>query len=127
MSQLASIGGLLSIPTVALSGAGTTTGTWVNIRSISRVAFQAEWTGTLAGTFSFEVTNYPAGSNPSQPPSTATATALTLPTAFASGNPAGSAGSFVFEFVHMGESWIRPKFVYASGSGNLTVTTSGKT
>jgi hypothetical protein len=109
MSQLASIGGLLSIPTVALSGAGTTTGTWVNIRSISRVAFQAEWTGTLAGTFSFEVTNYPAGSNPSQPPSTATATALTLPTAFASGNPAGSAGSFVFEFVHMGESWIRPE------------------
>jgi len=126
MSQVASALGLQSIPPTVISGAGTTTGKWVSIRSMDKASFQAEWTGTLAGTFFFDVTNYPAFNDGAQPSPTAKATALTLPAAFAAGNPAGAAGDFMFEFVNMAEGWIRPRFVYASGSGTLTVTTGAK-
>lgn len=125
MSEQAGIVGFQIIPLVTLSGAGTTRGAWMNMRSMSKATFQAEWTGTLAGTFTWEVTNYKAGTDPTRPDSTAKATVLS--TAFpAAGNPAGSAGDFMFEFVNMGESWIRPVFTYASGSGNLLVTASAK-
>jgi hypothetical protein len=126
MSEQAGIVGFQTIPSTLLSGAGTTKGDWMNLRSMSKVTFQAEWTGTLAGTFTWEVTNYRPGSDPARPPSTAKAT--TLSTSFpAASNPAGAAGDFMFEFVNMGETWIRPSFVYASGSGNLLVTASAKT
>ncbi len=127
MSEQAGIVGFQTIPTTALSGAGTTKGDWMNLRSMSKATFQAEWTGTLAGTFTWEVTNYKPGNDPARPPSTAKATTLTVPSTFAAGNPAGSPGDFVFEFVNLGETWIRPSFVYSSGSGNLLVTASAKT
>lgn len=126
MSQVAKLVGIQTIPPTVISGAGTTTGKWMSIPSIDKISFQAEWTGTLAGTFFFDVTNYPPFNDGSQPIATAKATALTLPASFAAGNPAGSAGDFMFEFVNMSEVWIRPRFVYASGSGTLTVTTGAK-
>lgn len=117
--------GFFAIPTTAIAGAGTTTSAWVNLRTMGKVAFQSEWTGTLNGTMSFEITNYPAAGG-GQPGPNAKATALTLPASFAAGNPAGAAGDFVFEFVDMAEGWIRQKFTWVSGAGNLTSTVGAK-
>lgn len=126
MSAQATISSFVCVPTTAISGAGATTGRALNIRTIQGVSFQSEWTGTLAGTFSFEVSNYPPGSPPDQPAANAKWTALTLPAGFAAGNPAGSAGDFDFSFVDMPHQWIRVRFTYSSGSGNLTVTANAK-
>jgi hypothetical protein len=109
----------------AMAGTDVLTGDWVSLRGMSKISFQAIWTGTPNGAFSFEVTNAKAADT-GVPPSTATATALTLPSGFSSGNPAGSASNFMFEFVDMSEAFIRCKYTNASSTGTLQVDAFGK-
>lgn len=111
------------IPTVTLSGAGTTNGAWTKIGDRKRIGYQVIWTGTLAGTITWQVSN---DFDVSQP-SLATPTQLTVPASFSAGNPVSGGGSFFFDFqVAPAAEAIRPVFTYSSGSGNLTMIASAK-
>jgi hypothetical protein len=124
---MATVSGFRTIDAASLSGAGATVGRAMNLRNMSSVAFQAEWTGTLAGALTWESSNAPPGQLGSdQPAAGATWTVLTAPSTFAAGDAAGSAGSFLYRFTGLGELWIRPRFTWASGTGVLTITANGK-
>lgn len=110
-----------------LIAAGVMTGTtvitsgWVSCLDFQQLSFQAQWTGTPTGAFSFEVTNDldPAVKT------VAGATVLTPPASFSAGNPAGALGSFGFEFSPLPYRWVRIKYTNASGAGSLNVALCG--
>lgn len=104
-----------------MTGTDAITSDWISLEGLDMISFQAVWTGTPNGAFSFEVTNAPKASGSGVPVASATATALTLPAAFSSGNPAGSASNFVFEFTDMSEAFMRIKYTNASSTGALNV------
>lgn len=111
------------LATTALSGAGTTNGGPILLEDQKRVGVGAIWTGTLSGTFTWQ------WSNDFDPKVAANATwnSLTVPASFASGNPTGAAGSFLFDFtIAPAAKAIRPVYTNASGAGNLTITAALK-
>lgn len=109
-----------------MTGTDVITGPWVSLEGLDMISFQAQWTGTPNGAFSFETTNAQKASGSGVPSASATATALTLPASFAAGNPAGSASNFMFEFVDMSEAFIRIKYTNASSTGVLNVDVMAK-
>ena len=116
-----------SIIAGAMTGTSVITGTPLDIRGQRLVSFQAVWTGTPTGAFGFEISNHPQavlGDGSVNP--AATWTPLTLPASFSSGNPAGAAGSWVFEFVDLSELWIRPKYTNSASTGTLNVLGTAK-
>lgn|SRR5678815_5510008 len=108
-----------SIPSAANNMTGTTvlTGASHFVDRSSRMSFQAVWTGTPNGTFSFEVSNDPVGVGET----VTNWTTLTEPSTFTSGDPAGSPTSFLFELVECSFRWIRIKYTNASSTGTLFV------
>jgi hypothetical protein len=107
-----------------MTGTSVITGTGVRLAALQNVSFQAVWTGTPTGVFSFEVSNDVVNKSED----VVNWTAYTVPSTFTSGSaaPAGSAGSFVFEFYLIPVRWIRPKYTNASGTGTLFVQSEAK-
>jgi hypothetical protein len=101
-----------------MTGTSVITGDTILLGSATFVSFQAVWTGTPTGLFSFEASNDVGSGNPTN------WTTLTVPATFVApaNNPAGSAGSFIFEFALVSFRWVRPKYTNASGTGTLFVT-----
>lgn len=112
----------------AMTGTAVLTGKALCIRNCSRISMIAVWTGTPTGAFSFEVNNSPKPflDDGTADPRAPAWTTLTLPSGFAAGNPAGGVGNFDFQFLDMGEIWIRPKYTNATSSGTLDVWGSAK-
>lgn len=112
------------IPLSAGSMTGTTalTGTPKDIYGCSRVSFQAIWTGTPTGTFTFQIANFPGDifNADGTLKSTVTWTTLTNPTGFTAMQPGGTAGSGDFSFADLAHKWIRPIYTNTSGTGTLT-------
>lgn len=110
-----------------MTGTAVITSKWFDMRGCSIVDFQTTWTGTPAGSFTFETTTHPrpvfadGTANPA-----AIVTVETLPASFAAGNPTGSAGIFTFRFAGLGCAFIRLKYTNSSGAGPLDVDASGK-
>src|SRR6478735_419181 len=104
-----------------MTGTSVITGDWVKLSVHRMISFQAKWTGTPVGTFSFEVTN---DTNPASP--VLGITVLTPPSKFLNGNPNGSAADFVFEFPSASWKWIRIKYTNISSTGTLTVGVEAK-
>lgn len=104
------------IPSSTNNMTGTTvlTGTATCLGVQQNISYQAIWTGTPNGTFSFEVSNDPADTPSNW-------TTLTEPSTFTSGDPAGSASSFMFELVQCSFRWIRIKYTNSSSTGTLVV------
>lgn len=103
-----------------MTGVAVLTSVGVKTKECRSVSFDATWTGTPTGNFSFEYSNSPA-SNVADVPS-ASWHALTVPTAFAGGDPVGAAGSFGFGFDPYEYAWIRIKYTNSASTGVLTVT-----
>lgn len=108
----------------------TITGSWIDIRDAHLITFQVTSTaaGTPVGTISFEITNASgaqSGASPNsaeQPPSTASATTLTLTAAQTTAATINNNTlAFVFEFTLMGEAWIRMKYTRTSGGTGDTM------
>lgn len=102
-----------------MTGTTVITGPWCLVRKSPKCSFQAKWTNTPNGVFAFDVSddenpNAATGDNVLGP------TRLTLPASFAAGNPAGAAGSFMFEFETYW-TWIRPVYTNASSTGVLNM------
>lgn len=108
-----------------MTGTTVITGPWVKIDRQMALSFQAKWTGTPNGSFGFDVSN---DDNPNSLASLMGPTPLTLPAAFAGGNPVGAAGSFGFEFPagYVPYRWIRYVYTNASSTGLLWVAICGK-
>lgn len=105
-----------------MTGTAVLTGTPMHIYGCSRVSFQAIWTGTPNGTFTFQVSNFPGDifNADGTVRSTVTWTTLTNPAAFTALQPAGAAGSSDFSFSDLAHKWIRPIYTNASSTGTLT-------
>ncbi len=110
-----------TIPAVAtnMTGVAVLTGTQICLGVMQNISFQAVWTGTPVGTFSFEASN-------DEGPTITNWTALSVPTSFASGAPAGSATSFIFELPWSTFRWCRIKYTNTSSTGTLFVTANVK-
>jgi hypothetical protein len=101
-----------------MTGLTVVTGPWVNLRKVRECSFVAQWTNTPNGAFAFDVSN--------EPDTPTVATPLPLPAAFASGNPAGTATSYPFDFGPLPYAWIRMKYTNASSTGVLNAWFCGK-
>lgn len=117
--------GTLSLPNLfsagVMTGVAVLTSGWVYCLDQQQLSFQAQWTGTPTGVFTFEISN-------DADPNVKTvvgATALTLPAAFTGGNPVGAAGSFGFEFGPLPYRWVRMKYTNSGGAGALNVAVAG--
>jgi hypothetical protein len=118
----------ISMPAYILAGSmgADTVGPWINIERSHLVTFEAVWIGTPTGAWVVEVSN--AGTKPAD---TFTApgtigTALTLSSAMTAANPAGAVGRFMFEFLDMGQRWIRFVYDRTSSTGTLNVGVQAK-
>lgn len=110
-----------------MTGAAVITGPWVKIKKSVRPSFQAKWTGTPTGLFSFEVSN-------DENPNAVTgnnllgASAYVNPTVGPLVQPVGAAGNWAADW---GASpppyvWIRPKYTNSGGAGVLNMGFCGK-
>lgn len=105
-----------------MTGTAVITGGPCSIFGLSKVSFQAIWTGTPTGVFSFQVTNFPGEifNADGTVKSSVTWTTLTNPSAFTALQPAGAAGNASFDFADLAHKWIRPLYTNASSTGTLT-------
>jgi len=109
----------------AVSFVGKQTGTPVppdgsgfRVKDGSRMSIQAFWTGTLTGTISIEASlNSTDGVNGNW-----TSLTVTLHGA----QPAGSAGSLMVDPITVAAPWLRVRWTFVSGAGNITVYLCGK-
>lgn len=94
-------------------GAGT------RIKVAARLSIQAIFTGTLTGTISVEASdNSTDGVNGTWTPVTVT---------LAGGaQPAGAAGSLLIDPLTVAAAWIRTRWVFVSGAGNISIYLCGK-
>lgn len=111
------------IPTQAVSGNITSLVT--DIFHKDNITYQFVWTGTVAGSFAVQ-TSLDFKPNPSYTNLTPL-NAGTWDTVPLTGAAAGGvAGSGTIELNQLGANYSRVVFTYISGSGNLTVTVTGK-
>jgi len=105
-----------------MTGTSVVTGTPCHLFGHTRVSFQAIWTGTPNGTFTFQISNYPGTifNSDGSVISSVTWTTLTNPAGFAALQPAGAAGNAEFGFADMSAKWIRPIYTNASSTGTIT-------
>src|SRR5712672_783860 len=101
-------------PNATMIGVVLLTGSRQLIEQLRGCSFQAKWTGTPTGTFTFEISN---DVDPDASTAVAGWTTYSAPASFASGNPTGAAGSFGFEFEPITFKWIRPKYLNSAGAG----------
>jgi hypothetical protein len=93
-------------------------GTGTRIKVGARLSIQAVWTGTLTGTISVEGSDSSTdGVNGSWTPLTVTLHGT---------QPAGSAGNFMIDPLTFAAAWIRIRWTFVSGAGNITVYLCGK-
>lgn len=110
-------------PNSTMTGTTVLTSQWFQCGQLTLASFIASWTGTPNGTFSFEVSN--DQTDVASNIATAGIIALPLPAAFASGNPAGTATGYPFDF-ETAFRWIRVKYTNASSTGVLSAFFEGK-
>lgn len=104
------------IPTQAVSG--NVTSLITDIFNKDNIGYQFIWTGTLAGTFSIQIS---ADYKPTTGLGTWTSITLSpVPTA------AGTPDNAYVDITQISAPFIRAVFNYSSGSGNLTGTIVGK-
>lgn len=95
----------------------------INIRQLSFVGFDINWTGAPVGTFSVEVSNtYQQNPNGSVRVA-GNWTALTLSAPIAA---TGAADNAFIDIDAISASWIRLSYNSTSGTGNLNATLSSK-
>lgn len=93
-------------------------GTATRIKTGARLSWQAIWTGTLTGTFTWEASNNSTdGVNGTWTPMTVTLQGT---------QPAGAAGSLMVDPMIVGAAWVRPKWTAVSGAGNISIYLVGK-
>ncbi len=104
----------------AVSGTTVYPSNPILLRGATSVGFQAIWTGTPTGSFSWE---YSPDYDPMHKPAAdARWYSLTVPAAFSSGNPAGTASGFLFDFSPPPTTKaIRVKYTNASSTGTVEV------
>jgi hypothetical protein len=98
---------------VAVSGVATVRSDPTNINRILIAGYQLFWTGTLAGTFTVQVSNK---LNP-DPATDSDWSDIALDKAIV--QPAGSASKDYVDLSLLPFVWMRLKYVNASGSGNI--------
>lgn len=105
-----------------MTGTSAITGTPMWIYGLSRVTFQAIWTGTPTGVFSVQVAENPNDifNADGTVKSTVKWTTLTSPSGWTALQPAGAAGDAAFALADLSSKWIRPIYTNASGTGTLT-------
>ena len=99
------------------------TGTPKHIFGCTRVTFQAIWTSTPTGVFTFQVSDYPGDifNADGTVRSSVTWSTLTNPSGFTALQPAGAAGNASFNLADLSNKWIRPIYTNTSGTGTLTI------
>jgi len=95
----------------AEDGSGNVDGGSVDIQGVDRVSFQTDWTGTLVGVLTIEVSN--------------DNTSWAATAAASSEEPAGSPGSALIE-VETAAAYCRLHYEAGSGAGNLSAHLFGK-
>jgi hypothetical protein len=110
-----------TIVSATISGAGTTTSTTVYLIRDSLLSLHWVSTGTLSGTWTWEVSDDSSGTN-----WVAVTDANILAFLAGDGKVNGSASANYFDWSGIGAYAMRVKFVYTSGSGDLTVYANAK-
>lgn len=115
----------------SMTGTSVITGTAFMLRGQSKISYQAVWTGTPNGTFTFQICNHPlpfldpdgnaVARETSSANSAATWTTITNPSGFAVLQPAGTATSAEFALADVSALWIRPVYTNSSSTGTLNV------
>jgi len=95
----------------ATDGSGTLSGDTVDIKGVDRVSFQTNWTGTLTGSFTIQVSNDDINWSTSA--------------AVSSANPGGSPGAGLIE-VETAAAYCRLHYAAGSGAGDISSHLFGK-
>lgn len=111
-----------AITSGTMTGTSVVTGTPHWLEGHSRVSFQAIWTGTAVGVFTFQIANFPGEifNADGSVKSTVTWTTLTNPSGFTALQPNGTAGSSDFSLADLAHKWIRPIYTNTSSTGTIT-------
>lgn len=112
MAHIRFFGPATLLATTAITLAGATSSASIDMQSLLYGSLEAVWTGTLTGTFKVEGSN-----NNSTFYDTGTITTAAT----------GAAGGQLINIgFPVGFRWIRLTYTNASGSGNLTISGTGK-
>lgn len=102
----------------------------IDLNQTPLFSIQASWTGTPTGTIKLQASNDivqvdPSNSNPVGPdPAGLVVNWSDIPSS--SQAIAGAAGNFLWNQADVGYRWVRVVYTFASGTGTLSVTYSGK-
>ncbi|HET7379798.1 MAG TPA: hypothetical protein VFJ24_07145 [Gaiellales bacterium] len=109
-----------------MTGVAVVTSDPVSIQALAGISFQAVWTGTPTGTFSFEVSNNYDQQNPGLASAKWTVVSSSFFSNLSNVQPAGGAGDAVIELRGMKVKWVRLKYTNSAGAGSLDVWAHGK-
>lgn len=108
------------VPPVAANMAGSIAGLPFDVRGLSTITCEIDWTGTPVGVITIGRSNlYNPTSNPS-----ATFKDITFSPSLAA--PAGSAGGMMLDIPSEGAEWLTGTYTRTSGTGMLTIKFHGK-